>query len=228
VVLNPVGGSATFWTYGPGHSIFIASSGVTGFDLNNGKAQPMNLKWPHPEGYSNVRISPDGRLAALTYDPPNEAVKDWMRHSLTLRNSQAAGYEGVQILILDYASGQERARIKSSSAVRKMEFSADSRYLAALGSDDTIRVWDISSMQEVARTRSTGVLDIAFTADDKLAVVDPHHFTLEPLRPEDLIRDLCHTRLTRNLRREEWQRYAPAETFARVCSELEDGAAPAK
>jgi WD40 repeat protein len=51
--------------------------------------------------------------------------------------------------------------------MRKVAFSPNGKYLTTVGSDDTARVWSVTSGREVVRLRQGRVLDIAFSPDSK-------------------------------------------------------------
>jgi uncharacterized protein with WD repeat len=106
--------------------------------------------------------------------------------------------------------------------VLAVAFSPDGRWLATGSWDNTARVWEAASGQEVARMTHEGpVLAVAFSPDGRWLATgsDDNTARVWLVRPEDLIAEAC-SRLTRNLTREEWRRYLSDEPYRLTCPNL--------
>jgi len=104
--------------------------------------------------------------------------------------------------------------------------SPDGKHLAtASTTDQTLRVWEVESKQEVARMRYKGAVKaIAFSADRNgkyIATADmtAHSACLWLWQPKDLILEAC-TRLVCNLTPEEWSQYVGDERYRKTCPNL--------
>lgn len=119
----------------------------------------------------------------------------------------------------DAASGQEVVRHEDYAS--DIAFSPDGEYLAT-SADETARVWDVTSGQEVARiTHDQDLQSIAFSPDGEyLATASKTILIVQPWwKSEDLTDEAC-ARLTRNLTVEEWQRYVGDEPYRKTCPNL--------
>jgi WD40 repeat protein/serine/threonine protein kinase len=97
-----------------------------------------------------VALSPDGRWAAFA--------------------QSVGGSDGGNLIqLFDTASGEPAGKLEGHQrAIRKLAFRADSRRLASAGYDDTIRVWDVTTGQEVlSRPAPHNVVDLGFSRDGR-------------------------------------------------------------
>ena len=106
--------------------------------------------------------------------------------------------------------------------INMVAFSPDGRYLATASDDQTARVWEVPSGQEVARiTHDGSVEDVAFSPDGRYLATESSGTARARLwrRPEDLHETAC-SRLTRNLTEQEWQQYLGGQPYHETCTEL--------
>jgi WD40 repeat protein len=93
---------------------------------------------------STVAISPDGRWAAF---------------GSTTADGDISLYDAATGKLANTLAGHQRG-------IRKLTFSADGRRLASAGHDDTVRVWDVATGQEVlSRPAPRNVVDLGFSRD---------------------------------------------------------------
>ncbi|HJQ33972.1 MAG TPA: hypothetical protein VJ866_17460 [Pyrinomonadaceae bacterium] len=108
-------------------------------------------------------------------------------------------------------------------------FNADGRYLAGLGAKDGLPVWEFGGgglSRKIRVLSDRNIMAAAFgPADDSgqlLATAEGDGtmrvWRLTPTLSNDLSKDAC-SRLTRNMTKEEWQRYMSGE-YRRTCEEL--------
>jgi WD40 repeat protein/serine/threonine protein kinase len=96
---------------------------------------------------TTVAISPDGR---------------WAAYADTLSGD-------TDISLYDTATGRlGRTLVGHQRGIRKLAFMPDSRRLASAGYDDTVRVWDVVTGQEVlSRPAPRNVVDLGFSRDGR-------------------------------------------------------------
>ncbi len=159
------------------------------WDAATGRAK--RLRAPD-EFFNTIVFSPDGRLVATVVDEHTAQVWDL-----------------------------DRPRLVSSmlhpELVYSVAFNAAGTHLATGSADQNARIWEIASGREMARMAyDYRVFGVVFDAAGRqLAVrgVGPDLW-LELWRPEDLL-DEASKRVTRNLTRDEWDRYLP-DTLCRA------------
>jgi WD40 repeat protein len=95
-------------------------------------------------------ISPDGRVAAVARTDPDSATDP-----------------GIDLM--DVESGKLLHTLAGHGRdLTVLAFSTDGQRLATAGQDDTVKVWDVATGQEVlSRTAPRSVVDIGFTRDRK-------------------------------------------------------------
>jgi WD40 repeat protein/uncharacterized caspase-like protein len=94
---------------------------------------------------SDIDISPDGRLLAVTTD--DEVPR-----------------------IFDFSTGKERHALTGhSNTAWRVDFSPDGKWLASGSTDDTVKIWDVKSGREMQTLASEGnmVTEVEFSPDGK-------------------------------------------------------------
>ena len=153
--------------------------------------------WESSTGKIINEIAPDFNVSAISFSPNGQYIV-------------AGGYSPIGygvVAIWDALSGKEIFRDEINLDVRSVAFSSDNNYLVS-GGADVIRVWHVSSGQEISRMVYDGVNSVAFVDNDNYVISGSYFGTLHlwKWRPEDLIADAC-SRVTRNLTRFEWEQY---------------------
>ena len=107
-------------------------------------------------------------------------------------------------------------------------FSPDGRFAATTGTDGTTRVFDVADGHEVARVNQLSI-DFVFSPDSRtlMTLVGTDRSNVDELSNtslvvSDLVAQACAT-VTRNLTREEWERYLPGEPYRATCPDLASG-----
>lgn len=112
--------------------------------------------------YGTVAFSSDGKyLATVGKDRLDDTARVWELRSG--REVMRLKHRGTRKVYCN-SNGQD---CFSDEYMRKVAFSPNSKYLTTVGSDDTARVWSVSSGREVLHLKQRGVLDIAFSPDSK-------------------------------------------------------------
>ena len=150
---------------------------------------------PHDDLVRAVAFSPDGQYVATVGDSLNGRL--WTARVWNMSDGSAVAH-------MDH----------STYLIETVAFSPDSKYLATASLDHIIRVWAVTdSNREVARMQHENeVQAVAFSPQGRhLLSVSRDRQTLKIQRwlwwTDDLIEDACN-RLTRNLSRTEWRKYA--------------------
>jgi WD40 repeat protein len=145
-------------------------------------------------------ISPAGRLVAIN-------------------NSSA-------LQIYDLQAGRDLAFVDEAGGPRHCAFSADERWLAVTGAEDTIRVWDLAAQAEVARLEHMKLVTaLAFSRGGRyLATLEDNGtVTVWLLQPKDLLVRVCES-IPHDLSAAEWDRLGPGRrTYKPVCGKPAPG-----
>jgi WD40 repeat protein len=116
---------------------------------------------------------------------------------------------GQRVAIWDPRTGREIAGL-DHSGVASLDFSGDGAYLATRGNEGLVRVWNTSTLRELARVKATD--DIGFSSDGR-------YVGRVAWRSEDRIKDACE-RLMRNLTKTEWKLHFESRRYRPTCPGL--------
>jgi WD40 repeat protein len=141
----------------------------------------------------------------------------------------ASGPQGSTIRLLDATTKRERWRRKNASSTL-ITFRPDGREVAIASADNTLRVFETATGQEVSTLfPDHGLRAIYFAEQGRslvaASVVESIYSTSDvvvsryPLRQMELIDDAC-SRVTRNLTEAEWKQYVGAEVpYGETCGQ---------
>jgi WD40 repeat protein/serine/threonine protein kinase len=102
-------------------------------------------------GWATVAVSPDGRWAAFAH------------------SAQSVSGSDTAVQLFDLSGRKLGHRLEGHPrTVRRLAFGADSRRLVSAGYDDTVRVWDVVTGQELlSRPAPRGVIDVGMSRDGR-------------------------------------------------------------
>jgi WD domain, G-beta repeat len=139
--------------------------------------------------------------------------------------------------IYDLQAGRDLAFVDEAGGLQHCAFSADERWLAVTGVNNTIGVWDLAAQAEVARLEHVELVTaLAFSRGGRyLATLEDNGtVTVWLLQPKDLLVRVCES-LAHDLSAAEWERLGPGRrTYKSVCgkpapgSQSKDDAAAAR
>jgi WD40 repeat protein len=112
----------------------------------------LRLGWYCAE-QDKVLITRMGRQERITTDIKNKKRVASMRFSKNGRKL-AVAFDDYSVQVLDSDTGRiDSTMLGHTRAIEGIDFSHDDRYLATIGADDTARVWEVESGEEVALTK---------------------------------------------------------------------------
>jgi WD40 repeat protein len=177
-----------------------------------------------PAGVRSVAFSPDDRYVVWGGDNTIH-VWDTVKKQETLHMN----HDHFDYSIEGGIYSLEDSEKSSYGWVSSVAYSYDGKYILSASADNTVRIWDAVTGQEISRivhneafTSSGGVYSVAISPDGKyVASVDSNgQIDLWLWRPDDLIADAC-SRLPRNLTPTEWTKYiGDVLPYQAVCPNL--------
>jgi WD40 repeat protein len=226
-------------------SRFVATSGIDGliqfWDVQSGEKQ---FRLDNEEKIYSLAISPAGALAAAGLNGKTKIWNVETREELT--NLSQAGDISTLAFSQDgtlLASGSSEGtvnlwQVEGTSLTptglfhlngfpRFLVFSPDNEWLAGGGSTSYAYLWDINTMQEIARIpHGNPVTSVSFSQDGTQLftvarkVVRIWAISAIPFLPKDeLIQQAC-SRLITNLSLEDWSNYFGDEPYRPICPDL--------
>jgi WD40 repeat protein len=143
----------------------------------------------------------------------------WLAISSNLSPSAVATEQNYSVSIWQWPDAKQPFKTLDVGAkVNKMSFSSDDQYLLTAGDEPSIRVWDVSTGQEMSRVGLLRpVLAMSFVDNDQQIVAfDRYSATTSYWRAKDLIKEACE-RIGRSLSQAEWKKYLPDEPYFATC-----------
>jgi WD40 repeat protein/serine/threonine protein kinase len=142
-----------------GRRLLTSSDGAFAklWELESGRLlHPLFIQLGGSRSTTAVALSPDGRWAAVAYKVEG-----------TLAGNPFVGDPA--IALFDIATGEMAHRMEGHQrSVLKVTFSPNSQRLASAGADDTVRIWDVPTGQELlSRPAPRGVVDLGFSRDGR-------------------------------------------------------------
>jgi hypothetical protein len=196
--MKPEGGVSDL-AYSPDGEYLATASGETGVQV-----------WEASNGEEAAHMEPEGAVTTVAYSPDGQYL--------------ATGSNDSVARVWDVSSGEEESTMLHLGTVTAVAYSPDGKYLATASKDKTARVWEVRTGEAVAGVRlerpQEQVLDVEFSPDAKYLARTENDGTVQTWKwtwlPRDLIVKAC-SQLSRNLTREEWQLYLPAEPYRNTC-----------
>ena len=126
-----------------------------------------------------------------------------------------------QVDLWELKGGQKVGHFTQNRVIQALAFSSEDRLLATGSWDDTARVWEIASGQELFRLLSPGgvVVSVELSPDDRWLSygTDDHLVHISGWNPEDLIRSACKL-IDYKFSDSEWGTYFPGQPYRFTCA----------
>ena len=156
-------------------------------------------------GINSVAFSPDGKIVATgSASGVGSGVRLWNAITHQPAHRQPLGST-------------------ASNGINSVAFSPDGKILAAGGDDDTVRLWDVATGQQIGSplTGDTGaIISVAFSPDGKTLATGSIDGTARLWNVgylADVLGQLC-SQIGGSLTRAEWAKYVPAgPAYQNVC-----------
>ncbi|MCP4599555.1 MAG: hypothetical protein GY847_03280 [Proteobacteria bacterium] len=140
-------------------------------------------------------------------------------HVIFSANGQYFAFKTSDTLhIFDTASGQETAPVhyemidSQDNYIREIAFSPDERYLASASHDDTVRIWDTETGQEIHRiTLASAAYAVAYSPDGQYLATAANNGTVQLWNPET-VEEITRFAITGNIYAI-WIRFSPNGEF---------------
>jgi len=158
----------------------LATAGADGtarlWDLRNGR-ELLTLRRP-AEIFAKVSFSPDGKLLATTTKQGTATIWDLAseKEKVTFRGEDLAfSPDGRRVATVDHgtakvwnvSTGRELIDLRHQNVIRRVAFSPDGKRLASPSSDNSIRIWDSDTGQEIIALHGhyLQIFSLAFVGD---------------------------------------------------------------
>jgi WD40 repeat protein len=192
-----------------GKMVIMQYSGhIVTFKIQTGEGPVERVPLRSPALGRAAATSADGSLLAVADSPPSKS-----------EDESIAGAAAV-VRVFDTGTWREVGQLEHPESVSSIMFSSDNKQIVTTALDDSVRVWDWSKQQELARVSDlTGLIAAARMPDGRLSVIQRSRVGTYRVDRDGLIGQLCG-RVTRNLTPDEWRRYAGDAGYFKVCQAL--------
>lgn len=204
-----VASSKVAWKDGPSASTAKVDATSLSFD----RSGQYFINWDNQKRIAEVReTATSARLYTMKLKQTiSGAAVDMLGGHIALVEKQKATVTQID--------GTELGSITASDAIRWIVFSPRGDYLAVATWDNTVQVWALQTLIEVARLRLDDLGAVTFDSQGDLIFIVRDRVTRTHWLPEHLLDEGC-SRLTRNLSPEEWKEYVGSERYHRTCETI--------
>jgi len=181
-------------------------------------------------GKAGVDVSPDGERVAANGTEWNvksgnvisRAGQDQdVTPSFDPSGSKLAYVKQKEIRLFDALDGREIRTIVDDQSVRKLVWTPDGQYLAAVGSN-VVHIWSVADGRlEISLEFPKFVVSFAFSSTENAAIgaMSEGSILKRLWRPQELEHEVCR-RLIRNLTTDEWEKFFGSEPYKESCPGL--------